>query len=128
MPGPCSDEYICLLVRFATKNKKLRRKRITINKLCGMPVLFIGVEQSDVWSKHNKLQYDSEKPDSQIIKLGDRNFVSEIKPKKKKKRRRTGAGQNNEGILIDEGIADFDLGYRTLQRDDLQGRSAIDLH
>lgn len=89
MPGPCSDDYICLLVRFATKNKKLRRKRITIEKLCGMPVLFIGAEQSEFRSKQDKIEkYQSEKPDSQIIKFGEIRFGhSDLKSKKKKKRR-----------------------------------------
>ena len=47
MPGPCSDDYICLLLRFATKSHILRKKRITIEKLYGCPVLFIGAENSD---------------------------------------------------------------------------------
>ena len=41
MPGPCSNDWVCLLVRFSTLNKILRRKNITIDKLCGNPVLFI---------------------------------------------------------------------------------------
>ncbi len=37
-PGPCSDEYVVLLVRYATLNKTLRRKRLSINKLYGQKV------------------------------------------------------------------------------------------
>ena len=34
-PGPLTDEYVCLQVRYATIDKKLRKKRITTDMLCG---------------------------------------------------------------------------------------------
>ena len=44
LPGPCSNDYVCFLVRYAMKNKILRKKKLTIDKLCGNPALFIGTE------------------------------------------------------------------------------------
>lgn len=37
-PPPCSDEFVCLLVRKATLSMKVRARRITIDKLWGSPV------------------------------------------------------------------------------------------
>ena len=86
MPGPCSDDFICLLLRLATKNAKLRRKIITIDKLHGCPVLFIGME--DQQQKYKYQHELGEKPDSQIVKSIDRRMSrQQLKSKKRKKRR-----------------------------------------
>ena len=53
-----------MIVRIATKNKLLRRKNITIEKLCGNPVLFIGTEHAT-----KQRQMINKKQDSQIIKI-----------------------------------------------------------
>jgi len=43
-PPPCSDEAVCLLVRRATLNLKVRAKKITIDKLWEQPVLLADLE------------------------------------------------------------------------------------
>lgn len=95
LPGPCSDEYICLLVRLATKNKALRRKRVTIGKLFGCPALFIGVEEK-------KEEATSRLPlghhDSQIINAEAHNETKEHQKGKKKKKKRKLPKNRNGGL------------------------------
>lgn len=40
-PPACSEELVCLLVRRATLNRKVRAKRFSIDKLWGEPTLFL---------------------------------------------------------------------------------------
>ena len=59
-PGPCSDEYVVLLVRYATLNKTLRRKRVTIDKLYRQPVSLDLNAMGGFEIKTGRLEKDSE--------------------------------------------------------------------
>ena len=93
LPGPGSNEYTCMIVRLATKNKVLRRKQITIEKLSGNPVLFIGTEEI------NQAPKNLYKLDSQIINIESHRVSDKLKMKKRKKRRRNNRNDRGSGVL-----------------------------
>lgn len=72
LPGRCSNDYVCLLLRIAAKNREFRLKKLKIEELYGSPVLF-----SDAQNKE-KLEVDGlgQKPDSQIIKDVDLQLLA----------------------------------------------------
>lgn len=80
-------------VRLATKSKILRRKQITIEKLTGNPVLFIGTEET------TQIPKNLYKLDSQIIKIESHRVNDRFKVRKKKKRRRNHRNDRGSGIL-----------------------------
>ena len=111
LPGPCSDEHVCLLVRLATVNKIIRSRQITIEKLQGNPVLFIGTERASFKRKASQNGLH-DRSDSQIFNA-DPNLLSEKRAIKKKRRKVTkamkGRGRNQ---LIN--ASQVDMNFRTM--------------
>ena len=112
-PSPCSDAWVCILFKVANAEwfeMRGRKGRVTIDQLCGNPVLFIGTE-----FKLN--DHDSKMTsniDDEILQARNRRFSrKELRSKKKKKRRHEALNRGRTcGALVHDGAAD--LGYRTL--------------